>query len=42
MLDIYVWLGEVEVNDYDVIKNVILKWYNFIVSMYRDKFRGCK
>lgn len=41
-LDTYARLGEVEANDYDVIKNAILKRYNLTASTYRDKFRGCK
>ncbi|XP_065928583.1 uncharacterized protein [Magallana gigas] len=41
-LDTYVRLGEVEANDYDVIKNAILKRYNLTASTYKDKFRGCK
>lgn len=42
VFDSYVWLGEGELNDYDVIKKVILKRYNLIVSIYKDKFRICK
>ncbi|XP_065939370.1 uncharacterized protein [Magallana gigas] len=41
-LDTYARLGEVEANDYDVIKNAILKRYNLTASTYKDKFRGCK
>ncbi|XP_065929667.1 uncharacterized protein [Magallana gigas] len=41
-LDTYARLGEVEANDYDVIKNAIMKRYNLTASTYKDKFRGCK
>lgn len=38
VFDSYVWLGEGELKDYDVIKKVIFKRNNLIVSIYKDKF----